>query len=66
MMEMGLLPVVCEVRGWCMQYWYKILMSKVYEGRLSRKVAARAVEWGKGCWIRSILPSVWVNLGGRM
>ena len=29
-------------------------MSKVYEGRLLRKVVLQAVKWGKGWWIRSI------------
>ena len=37
-----------------MQFWYKVLTSKVYEGRLLRKVASQAVECGKGSWMRSI------------
>ena len=64
MMEMGLLPVVWEARVRCMQFWYKILMSNVYEGRLLRKVALRAVEWGKGCCIRSIAKCVDKFLAG--
>ena len=33
-------------------------IDNVYEGRLLRKVALRAVEWGKGCWIGSIAKCV--------
>ena len=39
MMEMESLPVVWEARVRCMQFWYKVLMNMVYEGRLLRKVA---------------------------
>ena len=38
----------------CVQFWYKVLTSKVYEGRLLRKVASQAVQCGKGSWMRSI------------
>ena len=38
MMEMESLPVVWKERVRCVQFWYKILTSKVYEGRLLRKV----------------------------
>ena len=39
-------------------------MSNVYEGRLLMKVTLRAVEWGKGCWIRSIAKCVGKFLAG--
>ena len=48
MMEMESLPVVWEARVRCVQFWYKVLTSKVYEGRLLRKVASQAVECEKG------------------
>ena len=54
MMEMESLPVVWEARVRCMQSWYKVLTSKVYEGRLLRKVASQAVECEKGSWMRNI------------
>ena len=54
MMEMESLPVVWEARVRCVQFWYKVLTSKVYEGRLLRKVASQAVECEKGSWMRSI------------
>ena len=54
MMEMESLPVVWEARVSCVQFWYKVLTSKVYEGRLLRKVASQAVECEKGSWMRSI------------
>ena len=40
MMELEFLPVVCtwEPRVRCVQFWYKVLTSKIYEGRLLRKV----------------------------
>ena len=67
---MGLSPVVWEARLRCVQFWYKILMSKVHEGRLLRKVALRAVEWVKGCWIGSIAKCVgkigWQDVSGGM
>ena len=37
-----------------MQFWYKVLTSKVYEGWLLREVASQAVEHEKGSWMRSI------------
>ena len=44
MMEMESLPVVWEARVRCVKFWYKVLPSKVHEGRLLRKVASQAVE----------------------
>ena len=44
MMEMESLPVVWEARVRCVQFWYKVLTNKVYEGRLLRKVATQAVR----------------------
>ena len=54
MMELDCLPVVWEVRVRCMQFWYKVLTSKIYEGRLLRKVVLQVVECGRGSWMRSI------------
>ena len=54
MMELESLPVVWEARVRCMQFWYKVLTSKIYEGRLLRKVVLQAVECGRGSWMRSI------------
>ena len=42
------MPVVWEARVRCVQFWYKVLTSKVYEGRLLRKVAYQAVKCEKG------------------
>ena len=53
-MEMESLPVVWEARVRCVQFWYKVLTSKVYEGRLLRKVATQTVKCEKGSWMRSI------------
>ena len=47
LMEMESLPVVWEARVRCVQFWYRVLTSKVYEGRLLRKVASQAVECGR-------------------
>ena len=54
MMEMESLPVVWEARVRCVQFWYKVLTNKVYEGRLLRKVVTQAVECEKGSWMRNI------------
>ena len=53
-MEMESLPVVWESRVRCVQFCYKVLTSKVHEGRLLRKVASQAVECEKGSWMISI------------
>ena len=39
-----------------MLFWYKVLTSKVYEGKLLRKAASQAVdpECEKGSWMRNI------------
>ena len=34
-----------EVRIRCVQYWYKLMTCRVYEGRLSKKVATEAVQF---------------------
>ena len=39
-MEIKSLQVVWEARVSCVQFWYKVLTSKVYEGRLLRKVTS--------------------------
>ena len=44
MMEMEPQPVVWEARVRCVQFWYKVLPSKVYEGRLLRKVASQTLD----------------------
>ncbi len=54
MMEMESLRVRWEASERCVQFWYKVLASKVYEGRLLRKVVSQAVECEKGSWMRSI------------
>ena len=54
MMELESLPVVWEARVRCVQFWYKVLTSKIYEGRLLRKVMSQVVECGRGSWMRSI------------
>ena len=43
MVEMGELPVVWEVRIRCVQYWYKLMTCRIYEGRLLTTVALEAV-----------------------
>ena len=58
MVETEMLPVAWEAKVRCKQFWFRILMSKVYKGWLLRKVALQAVEWGKGCWIRCIAKCV--------
>ena len=54
MMEMEPQLVVWEARVRCVQFWYTVLTSKVYEGRLLRKVVSQAAECEKGSWMRSI------------
>ena len=49
MMEMESSPVVWEARVRCVQFWYKVMTSKVCEGRLLRKVASQA--WCVQCYI---------------
>ena len=43
MMEMESLPVMWEARVRCVQFWYKVLTSKAYEGRLLRKMTSQTV-----------------------
>ena len=68
MMELESLLVVWEARVRCVQFYYKVLISKVYESRLLRKVASQAVECEKGSWMRSIGRCVgkvgWQNVSG--
>ena len=47
---------------------YEVLTSKIYEGRLLRKVMLQAVECGRGRWMRSIGRCIgrsgWQNMSG--
>ena len=36
-------------------FWFKVLASKVYEGRILRRVAVEAVKYGKGSWMQKTL-----------
>lgn len=45
----------------CTQYWYEVLNSKVYEGRLLQRITRQVVQFGSGSWLRSILAGVLGN-----
>ena len=36
----------------CTQFWLEVLSSKVYDGRLLRRVAVEVVKYGKGSWMK--------------
>ena len=42
----------------CEKFWLKVLMSRLYEGRLLKKIARQAVECGKGVWIKNMAKCV--------
>ena len=63
--EMDSLPVVWEAKGRCVQFWYKVLMSKVYEGRPLTCTALQAVKCGRGRWLRSINKCI-EKFGGKI
>ena len=37
-----------------MLFWVRVLSSEAYDGRLIRRVATEAVEFGRGSWLRKI------------
>ena len=47
-----------EARVRCVFIWYKVLGSKVYEGRLLRRAVGEAVRFGKGHWIQKMIKCV--------
>ena len=47
-MEMGVLPLAWEARIRWMLFWYKIMCSPVYEGRLLKRIALEALGNGGG------------------
>ena len=55
LLEMGDLPMVWLARMRCTLFWFKVLASKVYEGRILRRVAVEAVKYGKGSWMQKML-----------
>ena len=55
LLEMGDLPIVWLARMRCTLFWFKVLASKVYEGRILRRVAMEAVKYGKGSWMQKML-----------
>ena len=38
----------------CVKVWLKVMTSRLYEGRLLKKIARQAVECGKGGWIKNM------------
>ena len=67
-MEMDVLPLVWEARIRCMLFWYKIMCSPVYEGRLLKRIALEALGNGGG-WIRKLRACArhfgWEDLSGE-
>ena len=53
----------------CTQFWYEVLTSKVYEGRLLQRIARQVVQFGSGSWLRSIGRCIgefgWQDLSGN-
>ena len=68
LLEINSLPVVWEAKMHCVKFWLKVLTSRLYEGRLLKKIARRAVECGKGVWIKNMAKCVgdfeWQSVGG--
>ena len=66
LLEMGDLPMIWLARVRCILFWFKVLASKVYEGRILRRVAVKAVTYGKGSWMQKMLSCcrVWLAGGG--
>ena len=52
----------------CVKFWLKVLTSRLYEGRILKKIARQAVECGKGVWIGNMTKCVgdfgWQSVGG--
>ena len=49
--EVGGLPVKWLARMQSVIFWGKVLTSRLYDGRLLRRIAAEAVRFGRGTWI---------------
>ncbi len=66
--EVEALPVVWEAKMCCVKFWLKVLNSEMYEGRLLGKIARRAIECGKGIWVKNMAKCVgefeWQGVGG--
>ena len=62
--EMRALPVVREVKMYCVRFWLKVLTGEMYERRLLRKLARQAVECGKGVWVKNMAKCL-LSLGGK-
>ena len=58
LLEVKSLPVVWEAKMRCVKFWWKVLTSEWYEGRLLRKIARQAVECGKGVWVKNLLHKI--------
>ena len=56
--EVEALPVVREVKMRCAMFWLKVLNNEIYERRLLRKIVRRAVECGKGVWVKNMAKCV--------
>ena len=68
LLEIKSLPIVWEAKMRCVKIWLKVMMSRLYEGRLLKKIMRQAVECGKGVWIKNMAKCVgdfeWQSVGG--
>ena len=58
LLEIQSLPVVWEAKMRCVKLWLKVLTSRLYEGRILKKIARQAMECGKGVWIGNMAKCV--------
>ena len=49
-----------EVKMRCVKIWLKVLNYEMYEERLLRKIARRAVECSKGVWVKYMAKLCWL------
>ena len=47
-----------EAKIRCVKFWLKVVNNEMYEQRLLRKIARRAVECGKGVWMKNMAKCV--------
>ena len=52
----------------CVKFWLKVMTSRLYEGRLLKKITRQTVECGKGGWIKNMAKCMgdfeWQSVGG--
>ena len=67
--EMSCFPLMWDTRLRCVVFWFKILLSPMFENRIIRRAAEDAISLSRGPWLKNLedvlLQFGWSDVSGR-